>query len=1002
MSALKSHPRSTFVPDERQREAIEHVHGPMLVVAGAGTGKTSVLTQRIARLVEEGHAQPDEILALTYTVNAAEQMRDKVKQLLGGKQVQAATFHDYCNQLLRRTGNNFGVLDEVDLWIYLRKRIRELCLEYFVRAANLGQFLRDLLDFVSRCQDELVTAEKYEQYVGRVARGEVPIPRVERSSKDLTDAEVLGRCHEISGVFSTMERWLREENYGTFGHMITRAHSLLCDNAELLEAERARVRFVLVDEFQDANFAQVKILAALAGKEANVFVVGDPDQSIYRFRGASSAAFDLFHRQFPAAKMVVLDKNRRSTSPILRCAFAVIDKNPPVFAVNKFTNNPVNGNGGASAAIYRRTPLQSAREEDAAREGKSLRGDPVAMVTFSGRDAEGPEVVAAIRDLRRRLGCKWSDFGILYRQHQHREDVIRELIEAEIPFSIENLDVSDTPEVRDLLAAVTAVVSMSDDASVFRVAALPQFNVDPEQLRSEMRALARNAKEGQTVPLATVLDKIQGGAAVLATIVRAREELRQKAVKGRQAIETIARVFQLDGTSPFLQAAFKFIEAWEQKAATKAGSLEEFVEYMGYFREANGCMPLPRDETANVVRLMSIHAAKGLEFTHVFVLRASSPSFPSSYKETLVEFPNELRDEDSASDDDSRTLHEHEERRLFYVAMTRARDSLHVSAGEGKGKKDKTPPGYMRELLGDRSLQPWLVPRPSRGSQTKLEMFAGASAAYGEPSRTQEWLDLPATRNLEMRLSASAVDTYERCGLQFKLERDWKLARKPAAAMQYGAAVHRVLRTYYDSVREGRPKTDDELLALFCADITAAGIEEQYQHELYEKQGIEQLKEFLAAARSGTAPEVLHTEEWFDMRVGEIVVAGRIDRIDRCADGSVKVIDYKTGRARDQKNADESLQLSIYAMAAQRKWNYRVEAVVFHNLEKNVAVSTTRSAAQLQAACEKIEAAAQGIAEGIFKPKTGFHCSFCAYHSLCPAQEKRIPRVAVGAGKRSN
>jgi len=1000
MSATKSHPRSVFIPDERQCEAIEHVHGPMLVVAGAGTGKTSVLTQRIARLVREGHAQPSEILALTYTVNAAAQMRERVKQLLDGCQVQAVTFHDYCNRLLERTGNKFGVLDETDLWIYLRRRIRELHLEYFVRAANLGQFLRDLLDFVSRCQDELVTAEKYAQYGNRVAGGEVPIPRVEKSSKELSDAEVLGRCREIAGVFSTLERWLREENYGTFGHMITRAHSLLCNDAKLLEQERAQVRFILVDEFQDANFAQVKILAALAGAEANVFAVGDPDQSIYRFRGASSAAFDLFHRQFPAAKMVVLDKNRRSTTPILRCAFAVIDKNPPVFARKNFASHPLPQNGGA-ARSYSRTPLQSAREEDAAREGNPPLGTPVSMVTFTGKEAEGPEVVAAMRDLRRKLGCKWSDFGILYRQHSHREDLIRELIEAEIPFSIENLDVSDTPEVRDLLAAVTTVVSMSDDASLFRVAALPQFNVDPEQLRSEMRALAKNAKEGQTVPLATVLDKIQGGPAVLATIIQAREQIRQKHSKGRAAVETIARMFQLEGSSPFLQAAFKFIEAWEQKATTKTKELEELVEYLAYFREANGCIPLPSDESANAVLLMTVHSAKGLEFPHVFVLRASSPSFPASYKETLVEFPNELRDEDSASEDDSRTLHEQEERRLFYVAMTRARDSLHISAGQGKGKKDNTPPGYMRELLGNRSLQSWLSPRPSRGSQAPLDMFAGVSPAYSEPSRTQEWLDLPATENLESRLSASAVDTYERCGLQFKLERDWKLARKPAAAMLYGAAVHRVLRTYYDAIQLGRPKTDEELLAQFRDDIAAAGIEEQYQHELYEKQGLEQLQEFLTAARSGVVPDVLHTEEWFDIRVGETVVAGRIDRIDRCADGSVRVIDYKTGRARDQKNADESLQLSIYAMAAQRKWNYRVEALAFHNLQENVAVTTTRNEGQLQEACMRIEKAARGIADGIFKPKTGFHCSFCAYRSLCPAQEKRIPMIAMSAGKRA-
>src|SRR5208282_5330096 len=149
MPLSKSSSRPTpFTPDERQRQAIEHVHGPMLVVAGAGTGKTSVLTYRIDRLVRESHAQPGEILALTYTVNAATEMQARLRKLLGGKVVQATTFHDYCLGLLKHANQDFGVLDEKDLWIYLRRRIRELHLEHYVRAANVAQFLNDLLEFI--------------------------------------------------------------------------------------------------------------------------------------------------------------------------------------------------------------------------------------------------------------------------------------------------------------------------------------------------------------------------------------------------------------------------------------------------------------------------------------------------------------------------------------------------------------------------------------------------------------------------------------------------------------------------------------------------------------------------------------------------------------------------------------------------------------------------------------------------------------------------------------
>ena len=992
MPPSKSNSRpAPFTPDDRQREAIEHVNGPMLVVAGAGTGKTSVLTHRIERLVSEGHAQPHEILALTYTVNAAREMRHRVGQLLGGREVNAATFHDYCLDMLKRVHKDFGVLDDKDLWIYLRRRIRELRLEHYVRAANVAQFLNDLLDFVTRCHDELVTPEQYAQYVERLERKEVPIPRVVKSKNVLEDEEVLGRCREIARVFTTMERWLQEENLGTFSHMITRAHALLHGDENVLAEARARARFILADEFQDANFAQIQILARLAGADGNIFAVGDPDQAIYRFRGASSAAFELFDRHFPGAKRVVLEKNRRSTTPILRSAFALIDKNPPVFAKH-----------ADGKLAYRRAPLQSAREEEAAKAGLQLPSPPVAVVVLASKDAEGPDLVAVLRDTQKKSKCKWSDFGILYRSHYQRDDVVQKLAEAGIPFAIESMDISDTPEARDLFACLNAVVSAGDDVSLFRVAALQCFHVNPEELSNVMRAIARDNREAHVVPLSSALDRVEGGADVLAVVRRAREEIRRREAKARAALGIIVKQFALDASSPILQAALQFVQNWETKKVNKTTELEELVDYLGLFREAGGVIPMEARDGENAVRLMTAHGVKGLEFPHVFILRANPPAFPASYKETLVAFPRELRDLDSVTEADDKTLHNDEERRLFYVAMTRARDTLHIYAKEGTGKINKTPAGYMRELIENKSLGRWLTAIPARGTQTTLDIFGEASLAYPAESQTNLWFELPVLAGLHTRLSASAVDTYERCGLQFKLDRDWRLATKPAAAMQYGAAIHRVLKTYFDSANLGRPKTDDELIDLFRRDLEETKIQESYQHELYEKQGIDQLRDFLAAARALPPLQVLHTEQSFEIRVGETTVAGRIDRIDRRPDGSVAIVDYKTGKARDQENADESLQLSLYAIAAREKWQYTVGALIFYNLEENVPVITTRTEAQLLAARGRVEAAAQGIADGIFDTKPGMHCNFCAYRSLCPEKEKRIPHRVESSAKRPN
>jgi DNA helicase-2/ATP-dependent DNA helicase PcrA len=965
--------KPAFTAYPRQREAIEHVRGPILLVAGAGTGKTAVLIQRIAHLIRAGHAKPHEILAVTYTENAAREMRERVAAELQGTDLnglQACTFHAYCFNLLIRNDRQFGVLDDNDLYVYLRQHIRELGLKYFVRAANVGKFLKDLLDFMRRCQDELVTPKKYAEYVERVEHGELRIHRVTSSkhSDELTDEEVLGRCREIAAVFATVEKMLREKNLGTFGHMITRALELVETDAGVLAAEQKRARFLLVDEFQDANFAQIRLLNRLAGEDRNVFAVGDPDQAIYRFRGASTAAFDIFLRHFPGAKVVRLDKNRRSTRPILQCAHALIDENPPILAA---------GPDGYSSA--RRTPLEAAREEEAQQQGTPLKSAPVEVI-LGTKELEAADVASTLQDSKKELRCAWSDFAILYRSHLHRTELVEELIAQGVPFIIEDMDVMDTPPVRDLVACMGAVVSPSDSTSLFRVAALPQFAMDPQELRAVMKSVKRGTS------LASVLPKVEGGTRVLERLQTVRAEVQSEETKALQALQLIARGFELDADSPAVQAVFDFVRNWQEKPIISSGHLAELLEYLKYFGEAGGTINVKTSLSADAVRLMTAHAAKGLEFQHVFILRANSGAFPTSYKEPLVEFPAELRDKDSAAAGEGKQLNEEEERRLFYVAMTRARDSLRIYAKPGVGK-DHTPPGFVRPLLKKRNLKPYLIEREARPMQ--VDLFGGSAQVEAAGAAVTAWLELPPPEGLHTSLSATAIQTYETCPLKFKLDREWKIPGEIPAATQYGAAMHLALRHYYDGVRFGRPASAAEVIAVFQEEFAKAVIEDPYQRELYERQGVGQLTDFVAAAERSGFPEVLHTEQVFELRIGSTTVNGRIDRIDRVNGEQVAIVDYKTGKPQSQDDADKSLQLSIYALAAREKWGYRAERLMFHNLEDNSPVVTRRGEFDLREARERVEEVAENIRAGKFEPASGFHCNWCGYRTLCPATEKR-------------
>lgn len=934
-----------------QQEAVEHIGGPVAVIAGAGCGKTLVLTERIAHLIGAGACRPDEILAVTYTINAAAEIRERVARMLPDldcSQLKAMTFHSYCTGVLAQAGKKFAVVDDTDLKVYLRQHIEELPLKYFTRAASPAQFIDHLLKFNGRCQDELVTAADFARFVQELREKPLLAPPRVAKPKDIekySREDLLDRCEEIAAVYTHVSKLLKAKKWGTFGDLIQSAVALLRKDPALLAAEQARCRFILIDEFQDSNHAQMELASLLGGAAANIFVVGDPDQAIYKFRGATAAAFEEFVRRYPHCHTVVLEQNFRSTPAILTTAHAFIGQNP--------------------APSMGRKPLQPAR---------SFAGPTAAVEALITKTAHEAWAVAETLERRQAAtGQPWSDFAVLYRNHDHREEVVEELRERGIPMEVVGADLLETTDLRDLLAAARAVVRPDDSVSLMRAAALPCFAIDQRALKQAMAHAERNT------PLVRTLESVQGGTEVLALRNRAQE--RTKKTNAAAALEIVRTLFGLPLSSPAEQL-LAMARSWPEKPICEDRTLAGFIEYLDLFREAGGRLEDEDTSEHDAVQLMTVHAAKGLEFADVFVLKGFSPIFPSGFREDLFEFPAALA-RTRYQEVDAKVAHEEEQRRLYYVAMTRAQDRLSICS---KPKQKGVYSGACADLLAMKELQPVLGRRDVTSIPARLEAVAAPVL------RIEEWLAQPAQRWQEgIVLSASAIESYKNCPLQFKLERDWKIPAETGAALQYGSAMHLTLKAYFDAVKAGRRLTLEQLLATFEDSMEAAAMADEHQGRLYRQQGRVHLAAF-HGSRDGQEPEVLATEQRFEVTVRGMKIIGRMDRIDR-VEGGVHIVDYKTGKAKNDTAARKSLQLGIYALAA-REQKMNPLAVSFHNLEDNTVVTVTKTAADMVEVEDEIVKVGEEIKAGHFAPKPGFQCKSCAFRSLCPAHEQKNLAIA--------
>ncbi len=967
-----------------QRAAVEHGEGPLLVIAGPGSGKTRVITERIVRLLEKiPGLQPESILALTFTDKAAAEMQRRVAASLPGLPAKPfiSTFHAFAYHVLRERHFDRRLLDKVDVWVFLRRRMQHLGLEFYQKLAEPGAFLHDLNEFFSRCQDELVDADDFERYAQDLekhfAREGLALDPAERK---LREEEVLKR-KELARVFKASRQLLEEENQSSLGSLIPETVRLFEREPEVLARYRARFRYVLVDEFQDTNYAQAKLLSQLVAPPFNITAVGDDDQAIYRFRGAAHGAFEMFSRNFPGHRTIHLYRNYRSTKRILRAADAVIAHNQRQVAKPR---------------------LKTEKDE----------GAPVFLLTSADYASEAAWIAGEIRRLASR-GTTYGSIAVLYRAHNHRQLLVEEFRRRAIPFAVRGLSLTSTVILRDLIAYLRLIQLPHDNVSLTRVLLETRWRF-PEDLALDVRRqagrdhcslydvlLARERALLKNELTATGWPELKK---LLRELHHFAREAPVTAVLDR-LIDRLGLVFLPDDPDRLYVDAFhEFLAAWEEKSDTRR--LAEFIEYFDYFLEAGGKVEMPEPEdAANAVQMMTVHAAKGLEFPVVFVVSVAARRFPHSEQKPVIEFPEELRKGPPPPKD----IHLQEERRLFFVALTRAEERLYVSSVT---KSPKKPSQFITDLQSDPAVRArdiesieapplktaegaapgWSRP-PQTEAGTQPGLFARRSASAPVHPPLADWALRPPviTPDGKLRLSATALEDYQNCPLKFKFGHFLKIPTGPQAALTFGNLMHQCVRQYFELRRKTSSRWED--LEKFYRDSwKSVGFEDAYQEETYRKAGLEQLREFFARHQALEIPvNALRMEEHFALELGDVVLEGRIDQIrplDGLGRGAVELIDYKTGRPRAQRDVDKSLQLSVYALAAQREMKLQPLRLTFYHLANNQAVSTVRTDQDLKETLEEVRSVAARIRELMFDPTPGFACKWCDYVPICPAHEE--------------
>jgi DNA helicase-2/ATP-dependent DNA helicase PcrA len=961
-----------------QREAVTDFGRPLMIVAGAGTGKTRVLTSRIVWLVLTGKARPEEILALTFTDKAANEMSERLDQALpeGRRGVEVGTFHALCDRLLRRHALEIGldadftVLSSAQARLLLRESLFALPLERYRPLQNPLSYLGALSRHFDKAKNEGVTVADYLRWVDTL-KGAL------NSESDPAAWDRYYRQNELAQSYRVYQELLAARGYLDFGDQLLRALDLLQASPHLLASLRSRYRFILVDEFQDTNRAQFELVKLLAGNGENLTVVGDDDQAIYSFRGASLANVLAFTDTFPGARQRVLRQNYRSLQAILDLAYTSIANNPHRLEVQHGLDKRLR------AARPDLTPL----------------GDEAVQVrTFATASDEADAVAQTIEQLMSQAAINYGDCALLVRNNRDANVYLGALEARGIPYRFQGSHgLYERPEVRLLLAFARTISNPLDSLSCHHLAASSLFGLGTMKLLS-LNAYARR----QNISLFDAL--VAHRAQTPDEGVRLEPSEQERLVAFLDCMEELAGQI-LDLTPRAFLHAFLVRSGWMARLAaqqtpsvvTEARNLARFfdiaraheslfprdrlpqlVDHLDLLRQTGDSPPTVESEhEASAVSIMTIHGSKGLEFPVVFLVGVNGRRFPSWRREDLLEFPPELMACPSQNPEED---HVAEERRLFYVALTRAQRFLWLSMAFDEGaKRSQQVSPFLREALADRAVDF----RPQRRSPVE-ELMRHAAPPSSEESLT--WSTLPQDRPL--RLSWRKLDLYWTCPRKYFYQDVLQLSAPASHQVSYGQALHEAITSILVLKMRGVRASLEEVQAAFRTRWKRAGYLNAEHCDSDLERGLAAIAKFWLAEQTRPTPRFVERD--FRIHLADNNwLTGRWDRVDE-SDGQWSITDYKTTEVADQEKADQrardSRQLVLYAMALEGTVGTRPQQVALEFLGSDLTGRATPEEREFSRLRGDIRRAALGIRERNYTPTPSYRaCNQCAFSSYCDA-----------------